>query len=317
MLENTLTSIIGSRLRSSNTTKPTSTTADAISGTRMTAELKPCTGASTSANAERADADDEQHLPDGVEAVLLRVRRLPDEEIGEHDGDGAHDRVHHEDRAPAEAVGEHAAHRGPDGQADRGDAGPQPDRLGLGRRIGVGGAHQRQRRHVHDRRTDALHGPGDVEHVDVRRQAAGQRGAAEDDQAGDEGPAPTPPVGDRGRGHHEHAHRQAVRGHDPLQPALTDGELVLDRRQGDVHDRGVEEDHEQPEARGHEHEGRMRGLRPGHHPASVARRTSRKGGLPARMPRWAASGVPRPGGSARAWGPRARPATFCDACHVM
>ena len=62
-------------------------------------------------------------------------------------------------------------------------------------------------------------------------------------------------VREGGGRHHEHAHRQAVCGDDPLQALLAGVELALDVREGHVHDRGVEEDHEQPEAGRHEHHG--------------------------------------------------------------
>jgi len=55
-------------------------------------------------------------------------------------------------------------------------------------------------------------------------------------------------VGERGRGHDEHGHAEAVRRDDPLQPGFADGEPRLDRRQRHIHDQRVEEDHEKTEA---------------------------------------------------------------------
>ena len=66
--------------------------------------------------------------------------------------------------------------------------------------------------------------------------------------AGDEHPPPALAVGEGRRRHDEHAHRQAVGGDHPLQCLLTAVEVLLDVGQGDVHDRGVEVDHEQAEA---------------------------------------------------------------------
>jgi hypothetical protein len=83
-------------------------------------------------------------------------------------------------------------------------------------------------------------------------------------------PAPTAPVGDRRRRHHEHAHRQAVRGHHPLEPTLTDREVVLDCRERHVHDGGVEEDHEEAEAGGDEQQGGMDAPGPGAHLGSLS-----------------------------------------------
>jgi hypothetical protein len=42
----------------------------------------------------------------------------------------------------------------------------------------------------------------------------------------------------------EAAEHEAVRDDDPLQGALPDAEILLDRGQGHIHDRNVEHDHE-------------------------------------------------------------------------
>jgi hypothetical protein len=47
----------------------------------------------------------------------------------------------------------------------------------------------------------------------------------------------------------EPAEHEAVRDDDPLQGALPDAEILLDRGQGDVHDRDIEYDHELRRAR--------------------------------------------------------------------
>ena len=70
----------------------------------------------------------------------------------------------------------------------------------------------------------------------------------EEEAAEEERPPPALPVGEGRRGHDEHAHRQAVGRDHPLQRLLTAAEVLLDVGQGDVHDRGVEVDHEQAEA---------------------------------------------------------------------
>jgi hypothetical protein len=93
-----------------------------------------------------------------------------------------------------------------------------------------------------------LQAPPEVEDAEGRCESAQRRGAHEQDRAEDEHPPAAQAVGQRRRGHDEHAHGQAVGGDHPLQRLFTAAELLLNVRQGDVHDRGVEVDHEQAEA---------------------------------------------------------------------
>src|SRR5262249_36118468 len=66
-----------------------------------------------------------------------------------------------------------------------------------------------------------------------------------DDETEDVGDSPTAKIAEGRSGHHEHRHRDAVRSDDPLESRLTGVKVALNVRKGDVHDRGVEEDHEQ------------------------------------------------------------------------
>ena len=59
-------------------------------------------------------------------------------------------------------------------------------------------------------------------------------------------------VGERRAGHDEDRHAEAVGGDHPLQPRFADRVVALDLRQRHVHHQRVEEDHEEPEAGGHE-----------------------------------------------------------------
>ena len=71
-----------------------------------------------------------------------------------------------------------------------------------------------------------------------------QRRDREDRQPDDEDAPPAEQVGEPAAEHQEPAEQQPVGDHDPLQGALADVEVALDRGQGDVHDGDVEHDHE-------------------------------------------------------------------------
>ena len=80
------------------------------------------------------------------------------------------------------------------------------------------------------------------------RQAADERRAGEHDQAGDEDAAAAEQVGDPSAEQEEAAVGEDVAVDDPLQALLAEAEVALDRRQGDIEDRGVEDVHELDEA---------------------------------------------------------------------
>jgi hypothetical protein len=181
--------------------------------------------------------------------VSIGIDRLVDEAEGQHDGDEPDDRVDEEDPAPSEGVGHDPTDGRPDGEPDGGDTGPQADGFGLGRGIRVGRTDQRQRCHADDGGAHARDPAGGVEDVDVRSDTAGERRHREDHDAHDVGASAPVRVRQRRRRHHEHRHREAVCRDHPLETALTDVEVLLDRRERDVDDGGIEVDHEQPEPR--------------------------------------------------------------------
>src|SRR5262249_52461483 len=75
-------------------------------------------------------------------------------------------------------------------------------------------------------------------------QAVEKRADGEEDEPCDEN-APTPEqVGEPTAEQQHAAEEDGVRGDDPLQALLAEVEVGLDRREGDVHDRHVEDDHE-------------------------------------------------------------------------
>src|SRR6266540_987760 len=79
-------------------------------------------------------------------------------------------------------------------------------------------------------------------------ESAEQRGAGEDDQPGDQDEAATEQVGHPAAEQQEAAVGEDVTVDDPLQALLAEAEVVLDRRQRDVQDRGVQDVHELDEA---------------------------------------------------------------------
>ena len=106
------------------------------------------------------------------------------------------------------------------------------------------GAHQRQRGGEHHAAADALHR---AEQVQVQRrvhQAAAQRGQREQHQADREHPAAADQVGHRARHQQGGGQPQRVGVHHPLQVAERAVQVLLDAGQRDVHDRDVQQEHE-------------------------------------------------------------------------
>ena len=185
--------------------------------------------------------------PGKVEPLLARrVLRLVDERSRRQHADDPHRHVDEEDPTPADPLGDHTADQRADRQGQRGDPRPDPD-CGAAQPWREGCGDDRERRRVHQRRADALDGAGG----DQRRRAAGEpapeRRAGEDHEARDEDRAPAEQVGELAAREQEHAERQRVGVHDPLELGHRDAEVGADRRQRHVHHRVVEHDHEQAE----------------------------------------------------------------------
>ena len=80
------------------------------------------------------------------------------------------------------------------------------------------------------------------------REAAGQRRSREHDQARDKDEAAPEQIGQAAAEQEEAAVGEDVAIDHPLQALLAEAEVVLDRRQGDVQDRRVQDVHELDEA---------------------------------------------------------------------
>ena len=94
----------------------------------------------------------------------------------------------------------------------------------------------------------ALDDPADDQRGRVGRQAGGRRGEREDDDADQEDAAAAEDVAEAPAGREQHREGERVAVDRPLQAGDRGAEVLLDRRQRDVHDGVVEHDHEQREA---------------------------------------------------------------------
>ena len=79
-------------------------------------------------------------------------------------------------------------------------------------------------------------------------EPAGGRGGDEDRQADDEDPPLSDQVAEPSGEQQQAAEGDQVGVDDPGEVRLREAEIVLDRGQGDVHDRLVEDDHQHPDA---------------------------------------------------------------------
>ena len=175
------------------------------------------------------------------ERLLARQQPLRDQEDGDADGD-----VDEEDPVPAQDVGQDAAEQ----HADRPAAGQHEaeDAHRLRALGGLGEQHhdQRERDGRDHRAAEALHRAGDDQDFLGAGQPAGERRHREDDDAGHE-QAPVPEqVAEPAAEQQEPAEREQVGVHHPGERGLREAQIRPDRRQGDVHDRRVEDDHQVP-----------------------------------------------------------------------
>ncbi len=114
--------------------------------------------------------------------------------------------------------------------------------------LGEGGRDDRQRGGGDQCGAEALQRAGADEHRVRGREAVDQRRDGEDRRTGDEQPSAAEKIGHPPAQQQEAAEHQRVAVDDPLQGGVGDVQVGLDRRQRDVHDGGVENDHELREA---------------------------------------------------------------------
>jgi hypothetical protein len=156
--------------------------------------------------------------------------------------------VDDEDEVPGDRLGEDAAEQQADRAARRGDEAVDADRFRL---LGAVGEHPHDHRQDHrrgERPADSLDEAGADQHALVGRGGAESRGDREDGEADDEDAALAEQVTEPARQEQEAAEGNQVGVDHPGQVGLREVQVVLDRGQGDVHDRRVEDDHQHPRA---------------------------------------------------------------------
>ena len=170
------------------------------------------------------------------------IRETDSPDRGDADG-----HIDEEDQAPAEAARQRATDERPDRNRSADGRSPRGDRLSALTPLEVltdegepGGEHRRS--------ADALQGPRPDEHRDRSGDAAEQRRGGEDDEAEDEHALSPEAVRDRAPAEDERGKGQRVGVDDPLQVGEACVEVPLDRRQRDLDDRDVDEQHERRRA---------------------------------------------------------------------
>ena len=156
--------------------------------------------------------------------------------------------VDEEHPVPAQDLGEQAAGEQPERAAGDGDEHVRAHRPGTLRGLGELGDDDRQDHRRLGGGADALQQAGADQRALARGEAAQQRREREDDEAGEEDP-PAPEEVAEAPGQEQQAAEGDEEGvDDPGEVRLAEAQIVLDRRQRDVHDRDVEDDHQLREA---------------------------------------------------------------------
>ena len=206
-----------------------------------------------------------------------RRRGARQERHAETEHGDADRQIDEEDPVPVVDVGEHAAEQHADRAPARADEAVHAHRLGALAGLGEERHQQRERHRVDDRAADALDGARDHERQLRARQAAGERGAGEEDDA-DHERAPVPvEIAEPAAEQQEAAAGQQVGVDDPDQRRLGEAEIGADRRQRDVDDGHVEHDHEHAEADDAEGEPAARGGERSRHREGERRRARMRG----------------------------------------
>ncbi len=174
--------------------------------------------------------------------------RLGELAARDQERDHPHRHVDEEDPAPAEEVGEDAAQQRTRGRTGRGHRAPGAESPGPGRAFGIRRRQDGEGGGCQDGRTQPLEGAGADQQGLVLGQAAEQTREGEHRQADEEDLAPPVEVGRPAAEQQETGEGQGVRIDDPLQVRIAEVQVVLYRRQRDVHDGRVEHDHELPHA---------------------------------------------------------------------
>ena len=193
--------------------------------------------------------------------MRVLVLRLRDEPHCGEEGEDPDRHVDEEDPAPRERLRERAAQHEPDGGAADGDRGPDSERPRTLLALGERRRDDRERRRRDERGAETLERAEADQLSRGRRDSVEQRGGGEDDESDEEEPLPSQKVARASAEQQEAGEDERVRVDHPLQARLVlEAERRLDVRQGDVHDRRVEDDHELREADDYEYDPGIRGM---------------------------------------------------------
>ena len=193
---------------------------------------------------EHHQARGHQHRADDVERACALGLGLVDQAPRQDRRGGADRHVDEEDPLPAERLGEDAAEQQADCAAARGDRAPHAQRLGALRALGEGRGDDAQRGGRDERASEALQPAEHDQLAGALGEAVEQARDREHDHAGDEDLLAPDDVRGAAAEQQEAAEQQRVAVDHPLQVGLAELQVLLDRRQRDVDDRRVEDDHE-------------------------------------------------------------------------
>src|SRR4051812_31119435 len=149
---------------------------------------------------------------------------------------------------PAQEVCEDPSEQDADRASAGGDEPEDTHRLRAIALLGEEGHDQRERDCGDDRAAEALHRTGAHEKPLRGREAAGERGEREKRDSSEEEAPVAVEVAEAPAKEEEAAEREEVGVRDPGERGLSEAEILADRRERDVHDRRVEDDHEVAEA---------------------------------------------------------------------
>ena len=192
---------------------------------------------------DAAETESHEHEARQVEAWPgFLIPRFAD--VGERAGNRqeADRQVDEEGPAPAQVGRQPAAEQGPEcGHATDGRA-PYTEGDGAVAPLEVGVEDRLRCRQDH-RAAHALKDSRGDQHLPAGRDARQHGRGDEDTEAGQVESAPAPDVADAAERDQEGGEDQGVCGVDPFRRRRVDLQVADDRRYGDVHDRGVDDDH--------------------------------------------------------------------------
>ena len=238
-------------MRSSYITKAAKATAAAASRATIAGLAQPSALPRISANISAVSAPAIRAVPGQSARAAGRVAGFAQPGHPARERRHADGQVDEEDGPPAQCVGQHPAGQRPDGAGGAERGAEDAQRPGQG---GAGELRAQQRRGGGEqhRAADSLQRAEQLQRQRGRGQRARQRPGGEDDQAGQEQPAPAQPVTQGGRRQQQHRQHQGVGGAHPLQVRQARLQIPLNRWQRHAHYGDIQQQHEH--RRAHQHQ---------------------------------------------------------------